>query len=503
VTAIDATSIHYYDVIIIGGGIAGIAIAEFLSRKCRLSIKVVEQAPQLGTGASGKLEGWLHTGGLYAGLDDAQTFMNCVNAVEDLINHYTSYFPGRCNLSCEERQPGIFVPMVTPQERGWFNAAPVFYMHPTLDAPEIRLSHFKNDAVLLEIQRQRVLGRLEAAFGLQHSWLQAGKCQAPTYAQIERYRGTTCSLTDAAGILTDICRRFDRSFGLPDSTYHIIKSPDVSLNAATIMRDLVANALANGVDFETGLSIESLVLDRFGPMRINSLQCRGQRRIPMHLKAKLFVFAVGAGFDRYLDQLNVRARLKISNSAMVVAWPALSSINFARMLIKRKFHFNHLLQCVRGQQGPIQFSMLANSGFVAQDANVEERVADLDALLDAAERYFGREELYARKLYAYECVKTEFLSAEEEKRRYSYWIEHPRDTNYLSVLPGKFSFFPTVAYQTYLCIKGLLHLDEEVSRKPFNADSQSEQLAQELVAAPYPLQILAAEPNLASTDSVG
>jgi hypothetical protein len=116
-------------------------------------------------------------------------------------------------------------------------------------------------------------------------------------------------------------------------------------------------------------------------------------------------------------------------------------------------------------------------------------------LLDAAERYFGREALYARKLYAYECVKTEFLSAEEEKRRYSYWIEHPRDTNYLSVLPGKFSFFPTVAYQTYLRIKDLLQLDEEVSRKPFNADSKSEQLAQELVADPYPLQILAAELN--------
>jgi hypothetical protein len=36
---------------------------------------------------------------------------------------------------------------------------------------------------------------------------------------------------------------------------------------------------------------------------------------------------------------------------------------------------------------------------------------------------------------------------EEEKRRYSYWIEHPQGTNYIGVLPGNFSFFPTVAYQ--------------------------------------------------------
>jgi hypothetical protein len=66
---------------------------------------------------------------------------------------------------------------------------------------------------------------------------------------------------------------------------------------------------------------------------------------------------------------------------------------------------------------------------------------------------------------------------EEQKRRYSYWIEHPRDTNYVSVLPGRFSFFPTVAYQAYLRIKDLLHLDEALSRTPYHAGSKSEQSA--------------------------
>jgi hypothetical protein len=492
-TTINATAIHYYDVIIIGGGIAGIAIAEFLSRKHPLSIKVIEQAPQLGTGASGKLEGWFHAGGLYSGLDDGQTFMNCVNAIEDLINHYTSYFPAHCNLSCQERSAGLFVPTVMPQSAGWFHDAPVFYLHPTHDSPEVKLSHFKNDAVLLEIQRQRVLGRLEAAFGLQHNWLAEGRCQAPTYAQIEGYRGTSCSLMDTSGILDDICQRFDRSFGLLPSTYDTLKSADVSLNAATIMRDLVASALANGVEVDTGVTIENLVLDRFGSMHINSLLCRGQRQLPMHLKARLFVFALGAGFDRYLQELRLSARLNVSQSAMVVAWPALSMINFARMSIKSKFHFNHVRQSGKGAQGSLQFSMLANSGFLDQDANVAEKVADIDAILEAAERYFGREAVYAKKLYAYECAKTEFLSEEEEKRRYSYWIEHPRDTNYLGVLPGKFSFFPTVAYQTYLRIKELLYLEDVVNRPAYRPDPPHEQLAMQLVADAYPMQILTAE----------
>jgi hypothetical protein len=70
---------------------------------------------------------------------------------------------------------------------------------------------------------------------------------------------------------------------------------------------------------------------------------------------------------------------------MVVVWPALSTVNFARMSIKPKFHFNHLLQRGEGKQGPIQFSMLANSGFLDQDTHMAEKIADIDAILKACD----------------------------------------------------------------------------------------------------------------------
>src|SRR5438067_6236532 len=163
-----ATALYHYDVVVIGGGIAGIAISELLCRSGRLRVKLIESAPQLGTGASGKLEGWFHSGALYSGNDDAQTFMNCLNGLEDLLNLYSNYFGDECNFVVEQRKPDLFVPAVKQRPGGWFNDAPVYYLVPNQEAPDIKLSRFKNDSILWDIQKQRVLNRLEAAFGLQH-----------------------------------------------------------------------------------------------------------------------------------------------------------------------------------------------------------------------------------------------------------------------------------------------------------------------------------------------
>ncbi|MGK7956420.1 MAG: FAD-dependent oxidoreductase, partial [Crocosphaera sp.] len=51
---LQVSEIEYVDVVVIGGGIAGVSIAEFLARHSNLSIKLLEKAPQLGTLASGK-----------------------------------------------------------------------------------------------------------------------------------------------------------------------------------------------------------------------------------------------------------------------------------------------------------------------------------------------------------------------------------------------------------------------------------------------------------------
>src|SRR2546422_3947086 len=131
---------------------------------------------------------------------------------------------------------------------------------------------------------------------------------------------------------------------------------------------------------------------------------------------------------------------------------------------KVSFHFNHLYMTGRGAGGQIEYSMLGDSGFGAQGAATTEFLGGTDALIDSAKDYFGMDVIQSRRLFAYECLKTEFIGKSEEERRYSYWVESNDASGGLFVLPGKFFFFPTVALQTYKKGKEQLKLHDTDER---------------------------------------
>ena len=74
-----------YDIIIIGGGIIGCAIAYSLSKKLRVSIAVIEKENEIAKHASGRNSGVIHTGFYYTPGSLKARF--CVEGNKRLINY--------------------------------------------------------------------------------------------------------------------------------------------------------------------------------------------------------------------------------------------------------------------------------------------------------------------------------------------------------------------------------------------------------------------------------
>ena len=79
-----------YDYVIIGGGIAGIAIAEILSRSSDKVI-LIEKEKKLMSKSSSDQHGWFHIGSLYAFLDNNDYLKGLIKNTQNIIKYYSHF----------------------------------------------------------------------------------------------------------------------------------------------------------------------------------------------------------------------------------------------------------------------------------------------------------------------------------------------------------------------------------------------------------------------------
>lgn len=208
-----------YEWIVVGGGIAGIAVAEILTREGH-SVLLVERGERLAAGMTGVCHEWVHTGSLYTLLGKLVTMKYVLGAVDDLLDYYAC-FP-RMNLVPTERG-------LTVGGDGWF---------------EPNYIHFKYRRRLLNpawmLMAARSMHLIERIAN--HDWLRR---RAGVF---EEFRNGM--LRGVAGNVADLLRG--------DGHFLTVRSTDFTTRSRTLLGDLVAAAMGNGLDLRLGCTVHEI-----------------------------------------------------------------------------------------------------------------------------------------------------------------------------------------------------------------------------------------------------
>jgi hypothetical protein len=187
-----------YDWIVVGAGVAGISIAEMLSR-LGLRVLLLEKNQKLAAETSRIFHEWLHTGSLYTLVPDRlKTTRYLLGAIDDLFEYYSGFE----NMNLIGSSSGLRV-----HSDGWFNDQHIHYRY-----------HARPFNLVwgLAVARSRwLINEID-----QHDWL----------------RRRAGSIHD--GFRFNV-RKILRHYSTKKSGFLSIKSPDVTINSRNLLSDLL------------------------------------------------------------------------------------------------------------------------------------------------------------------------------------------------------------------------------------------------------------------------
>lgn len=371
------------DFAVVGGGIAGVAIAELLQRS-GASVVLLEKNEVLCSGASSEQQGWFHTGALYSALPDQFFCRTLAGNLDDLVDYYSD-FP---NMNLR-----IGTHISTKGPRGWFSNHTVFYAYAGLRS--VGWKWKVPWALALSRAKRRI------------SW----------YESLDSSRSLSQQVGKRTPPLQSILHRSPLPIP-PDDVSFVLKSRDRSMDARLIAEDLLRSFLGSGGRLALGIQVQSI---KAGVV----LGTRRDTGESIRVTAGHTVVATGkdtAAFDR-----NVRVFV----SPLFVAVPALTEMNFAHMSPEIEDTINHLYHDTES----LQYSVIGNAmSYDAGDWNDRRRDEASRRMMERVRKVW--KDIDARRTSIYFGSKTE-MELPTAPRNYLYRI---LDQNgYTLALPGKFS----------------------------------------------------------------
>lgn len=209
-----------YEWIIVGGGIAGIALAEILTREGH-SVLLLEKEGKLASGTTKDFHEWIHTGCLYTLIPDKLlTLKYVLGAIDDLLEYYSSF--KRMNLIPTERGLAI-------DGEGWFAPNHIHFRY--------RSRRFNPVWSFVQARSRYLIDRIA-----QHDWLRRRA------GVIEEFKVNKC-----LSIYRNLWRLTRHS-----GDFYTLRTTDFTTHSRTLLRDLVATSLSHGLDVSFNQAIQEI-----------------------------------------------------------------------------------------------------------------------------------------------------------------------------------------------------------------------------------------------------
>ena len=371
------------DFAVVGGGIAGLAIAELLQRS-GASVVLIEKNKTLCSEASGEQQGWFHTGALYTALPDQFFFRAMVGNLDDLIDYYRA-FPNM-NLRVDKH-----VSSSSPE--GWFSNRTNFYAYTNCK-------------------------------GVSWKWkvpwffaLQRAKRRMSWFENLDASRSLSRQMSKASKPLKFVLHTPSLGVKLDEIAF-VLKSRDRAMNTRLIIEDLLRSFLGYGGVIRTETKVQSVEKGC-----VIAEATSGES--PVTISARHIILTTGK------ESTAFTSNIRVVMSPLLVVCPALVDVNFIKMSPDMKDTINHIYHRFNG----LDYSLIGNAVYHdPQDCTGSRREMLRQHMVEKARKVFG--DFDDRRAEIYFGSKTEVTSS-SFLRNYLYQIVD-RGT-YTLALPGKFS----------------------------------------------------------------
>ncbi len=295
-----------FDLVVVGAGIAGLAIAEIFQRSGH-SVVLIEKNAKVALEASGAHHEWFHFGSLYSIFPNNQFMRTLVGGIDDLLKFYADFSNMNIRIGSGSRLEVGHI--ATP----WIRDEPIDYIVTARNDPDFLLSRFGG-----------AVDYAKKLFFLL-TWEMAIKQFIARHQRFHKFdwrSGQASEWVPKAG-WTDYSREvIFRVIGLDAQldphTHFRVPGFDRPMNATRIIEDLLASFVAH--DGALMLGTEAGAFESIGPDLVH-VDCKGRPPV----RGRKVIFASGYGLQRFLK--GTEFDLKIVASPLLVVHPQVCAQN--------------------------------------------------------------------------------------------------------------------------------------------------------------------------------